>query len=110
MSLLRHPGFILVLVLLVVLLFGSKRLPDLARSVGQSLKILKKDVKDLRDDSGTPVPTPDVARPAPATPAAATDPTPPAQAQAPAATSGAADGAASGPGAQNLGEDRPPKA
>lgn len=50
MSLLRHPGFIIVLIVLVILLFGSNKLPDLARSVGQSLKILKKDVKDLRDD------------------------------------------------------------
>lgn len=102
MSLLRHPGFILVLVLLVVLLFGSKRLPDLARSVGQSLKILKKDVKDLRDDSGTPVPTPAEPPAAPASPAQAP------AAQAPAAPP--ADGATPTAGPQNLGEDQTPKA
>jgi sec-independent protein translocase protein TatA len=65
MSLLRHPGFILVLILLIVLLFGSHRLPDLARSVGQSLKIFKKEVKDLREDDAAPEAT---AQPAPATP------------------------------------------
>ncbi len=50
MNILRHPATIIVLILLVVLLFGSRRLPDLARSVGQSLKIFKKEVKELRDD------------------------------------------------------------
>ncbi|MGN0110989.1 MAG: twin-arginine translocase TatA/TatE family subunit, partial [Cellulosimicrobium funkei] len=41
MNILRHPATIVVLILLVLLLFGSKRLPDMARSVGQSLKIFK---------------------------------------------------------------------
>lgn len=41
----------LILVLVVVLIFGANRLPDLARSLGQSLKILKSEVKDLSDDS-----------------------------------------------------------
>jgi sec-independent protein translocase protein TatA len=49
-NVLRHPGVIIVLILLVVLLFGSRRLPDLARSVGQSLKIFKREVKELKDD------------------------------------------------------------
>ncbi len=51
MNILRHPATIVVLILLVLLLFRSKRLPDMARSVGQSLKIFKKEVKDLREDS-----------------------------------------------------------
>ncbi|EYR63238.1 preprotein translocase subunit TatA [Actinotalea ferrariae CF5-4] len=42
---------LVVLVLVVLLLFGARRLPDLARSVGQSLKIFKSEVKDLQDDS-----------------------------------------------------------
>ncbi len=54
MNILRHPATIIVLVLLVLLLFGSKRLPDMARSVGQSLKIFKKEVKDLREDDDAP--------------------------------------------------------
>ena len=41
---------IVLLVILVILLFGAKRLPELAKSVGQSLKIFKSEVKDLRDD------------------------------------------------------------
>jgi len=44
------PMEIFLIVLVVLLLFGAKRLPDLARSVGKSLKILKSEVKDLNDD------------------------------------------------------------
>jgi sec-independent protein translocase protein TatA len=44
-------GWELVLVLLVVmLLFGSKRLPDSARALGRSLRILKAETKGLRSD------------------------------------------------------------
>ena len=56
---------VLIVVLVVVLLFGAKRLPDLAKSVGQSMKIFKNEVKDLRDDDApttttvtSPVPPP----------------------------------------------------
>lgn len=45
-----RPIEILLIVLVVLLLFGARRLPDLARSVGKSLKILKSEVKDLHDD------------------------------------------------------------
>ena len=45
-----RPVEILLIVLVVLLLFGAKRLPDLARSVGRSLKIFKSEVKDLNDD------------------------------------------------------------
>jgi sec-independent protein translocase protein TatA len=44
-------GWELVLVLLVVLVvFGSKRLPDSARALGRSLRILKAETKGLRTD------------------------------------------------------------
>ena len=46
-----RPVEILLIVLVVLLLFGAKRLPELARSVGKSLRILKTEVKDL-DDGG----------------------------------------------------------
>lgn len=44
------PMEILLIILVVLLLFGAKRLPDLARGVGKSLRILKDEVKDLNDD------------------------------------------------------------
>ncbi len=45
-----RPIEILLIVLVVLLLFGARRLPELARSVGKSLKIFKSEVKDLRED------------------------------------------------------------
>lgn len=41
----------LLIILLVVLLFGAKRLPDVARGVGRSLRIFKAETKGLIDDS-----------------------------------------------------------
>ena len=41
---------IIVIVVLLVLLFGAKRLPDAARSLGRSLRIIKAETKGLMDD------------------------------------------------------------
>jgi sec-independent protein translocase protein TatA len=41
---------LIILVLLVVVLFGAKRLPDAARSIGKSMKIFKAETKDLAGD------------------------------------------------------------
>ncbi|MGW3730852.1 Sec-independent protein translocase subunit TatA [Streptomyces sp. NPDC000851] len=41
------PEILLVLVV-VILLFGAKRLPDMARSLGQSMRILKSETKAMR--------------------------------------------------------------
>lgn len=54
---------IIVLVLVVLLLFGANRLPGLAKSVGQSMKIFKSEVKDLRDDERPEKPTEDTTPP-----------------------------------------------
>lgn len=43
-----------ILLVLVLLLFGARKLPDLARSVGKSMKIFKSEVKDLREDDPAP--------------------------------------------------------
>jgi sec-independent protein translocase protein TatA len=44
------PWHILVLVVVLVLLFGAKRLPDAARSLGRSMRILKAETRGLADD------------------------------------------------------------
>ena len=44
------PSHIIFLLIVVILLFGYRKLPDIARSVGQSMKVFKKEVKELRDD------------------------------------------------------------
>jgi sec-independent protein translocase protein TatA len=40
----------LILILLVVVLFGAKRLPDVARGIGKSARILKSEVNGLHED------------------------------------------------------------
>jgi sec-independent protein translocase protein TatA len=55
------PEIILIL-LVLLLLFGAKKLPDLSRSMGRSLRIFKSETKGLRDDDK------DAASPAPAPP------------------------------------------
>ncbi|MFC8848245.1 MULTISPECIES: Sec-independent protein translocase subunit TatA [unclassified Micromonospora] len=44
------PWHIAVLVVVMILLFGAKRLPDAARSLGRSLRIIKAETKSLHDD------------------------------------------------------------
>ncbi|PXY30216.1 preprotein translocase subunit TatA [Prauserella coralliicola] len=44
-----QPWHLIILVLVVVLLFGAKRLPDAARSIGKSMKIFKAETKDMRE-------------------------------------------------------------
>jgi sec-independent protein translocase protein TatA len=45
-----RPWHIFVLVVVLVLLFGAKRLPDAARSLGRSMRILKTEVRGMADD------------------------------------------------------------
>ena len=47
---------ILILLVLLVLLFGAKRLPDTARGLGRSLRIFKAETKGLRDDDDPDAP------------------------------------------------------
>ena len=47
-------GMHLILLLVVILLiFGAARLPALAKGVGQSVRILKTETKDITDSSGS---------------------------------------------------------
>lgn len=45
------PSHWLIVGIVVVLLFGSKRLPDAARALGRSMRILKSETQGLRDDT-----------------------------------------------------------
>lgn len=47
---LREPSHILILLLVLVLLFGAKRLPDSARSLAKSLRIFKSEMKEINKD------------------------------------------------------------
>jgi sec-independent protein translocase protein TatA len=44
------PWKILIIALVIILLFGSKKLPSTARSLGQSMRILKKEAQGLYQD------------------------------------------------------------
>ena len=46
-----EPWHLLVLAVIVVVLFGGKRLPGAARSLGQSLRILKSEVNQLKEEN-----------------------------------------------------------
>ncbi len=50
-ALFDRPGT-LILVLLVIVLFGAKRLPDAARSLGRSIRIFKSEMEDSPKDAG----------------------------------------------------------
>ncbi|MCW2541752.1 MAG: twin-arginine translocation protein TatA/E family subunit [Frankiales bacterium] len=46
----ERPSHWVVLAVVVLLLFGYKKLPDITRSVGRSLRIFKTEMKGLNDD------------------------------------------------------------
>ena len=66
-NLFDSPWKILIVALVIIVLFGSRKLPHAARSLGQSMRILKTEVQGLHEDESAtqaepqpvPVPTPD---------------------------------------------------
>jgi sec-independent protein translocase protein TatA len=44
------PWKILIVAVVIIVLFGSKKLPAAARSLGQSMRILKSEVGSLHED------------------------------------------------------------
>ena len=77
------PWHIIILVVVLVLLFGARRLPGAAQSLGKSMHIFKRSVQGLYDDQDSaanatgqnPVAQPFTATQPPAAPIAAPDPT-----------------------------------
>ena len=66
----------LIILVLNLLLFGAKRLPDMARSLGRSARILKSETKGLRDDENADAQGADQ-QALPAAPATPAPPAPP---------------------------------
>jgi len=77
------PGHLLVLAIVVaVLFFGWKQLPDMARSLGRSLRIFKTEIKGMSEDDkkraeAREVATPPAVEPAQPTVAPSVAPAPP---------------------------------
>jgi sec-independent protein translocase protein TatA len=71
------PWKILIVAIVIIVLFGSRKLPAAARSLGQSMRILKTEVQGLHEENETqttytaPAPT---AAPAQIAPTAPVDP------------------------------------
>lgn len=59
-----QPWHWLIVIAIFVLLFGAKKLPDAARSLGKSMRIFKSEIKEMQSDGKTedeavkPSPTP----------------------------------------------------
>ncbi|RAS62485.1 sec-independent protein translocase protein TatA [Lentzea atacamensis] len=47
------PTELIIIAVVIILLFGAKKLPDMARSLGRSAKIFKAETKGLRDPDAT---------------------------------------------------------
>jgi sec-independent protein translocase protein TatA len=47
------PWKILIVAVVIIVLFGSRKLPDAARSLGRSMRILKKEVSSMNEDEDT---------------------------------------------------------
>lgn len=45
------PWHLIVLVIAFILLFGWKNLPNVARSLGESMRVFKKEVDDMKTDN-----------------------------------------------------------
>lgn len=66
-----QPWHWIVLLVVLVLLFGSKKLPEAARGLGRSMRIFKSEVQEMQNDGKKPTAEP--AAPAPQTQLPATD-------------------------------------
>ncbi|KUO12764.1 Sec-independent protein translocase subunit TatA [Streptomyces sp. DSM 15324] len=68
-----EPWHLLVVAVVVVLVFGSKKLPDTARALGKSMRILKSEARAMKEDGvqgGTVSEAQAPVTPAPADPSA----------------------------------------
>ncbi len=47
-----EPWHLIVVAIVVIVLFGSKKLPEAARGLGKSMRILKSEAKAMKTDDG----------------------------------------------------------
>lgn len=51
-------GELAIILIVVILVLGAKRLPDLARSAGKSARILKSEARAMKSDTAPGAPSP----------------------------------------------------
>ncbi|MFE4800578.1 Sec-independent protein translocase subunit TatA [Streptomyces sp. NPDC056708] len=49
-----EPWHLLIVAIVVIALFGSKELPDTARALGKSMRILKSEAKAMKETNVSP--------------------------------------------------------
>lgn len=49
-----EPWHLLIVAIVIIVLFGSKKLPEAARGLGKSMRILKSEAKAMKDDGAAP--------------------------------------------------------
>ncbi len=52
-------GKLLIILLVIIVLFGAKKIPDLAQGLGKGIREFKKALKDVDEEIKTPASTPD---------------------------------------------------
>jgi len=62
---------LIIIAVVIILLFGAKKMPDMARSLGRSMRIIKAETKGMKQDGEEGVPPATTATAATATPAPA---------------------------------------
>jgi sec-independent protein translocase protein TatA len=67
-----EPSHIILVVLVCLLLFGSKRLPDAARGLGKSMRILKAEARAMKNENNSAAKENDTGATAPEPPPAVT--------------------------------------
>ncbi|CQR64941.1 Sec-independent protein translocase subunit TatA [Streptomyces leeuwenhoekii] len=50
------PTEIILILVVIILLFGAKKLPDMARSLGKSARILKSEAKAMKEEDKSSAP------------------------------------------------------
>ncbi len=41
---------VIIVLILFLIFFGARKLPDAAKSIGKAFKVFKKEVRDMKDD------------------------------------------------------------
>ncbi|HEY2504094.1 MAG TPA: Sec-independent protein translocase subunit TatA [Mycobacterium sp.] len=75
-----------ILAVVVILLFGAKKLPDAARSLGKSMRIFKSELREMQTENKEQAPSLETPSASPATPAANPQPVQSQRVDPPAAT------------------------
>ncbi|WP_104091567.1 Sec-independent protein translocase subunit TatA [Arthrobacter sp. GMC3] len=50
MAIFREPWVLGIIILVAILLFAGPKLPSIARNLGQSMRIIKSEVKEMKND------------------------------------------------------------